>query len=166
MMKFVLFALTVGACASAYAAEPVLLGTYKDWSAYTLQERGGKICYMVSKPSKAEGNYTQRGDIYAIVTHRPSEKTKNVFSYMTGYPYKIGSDVTMTIDGRKYSLFTHDSTAWAPDAATDSQIVSSIKAGSKMIVKGTSSRGTLTTDTFSLSGSSAAHSKISKACGV
>jgi hypothetical protein len=35
-----------------------------------------------------------------------------------------------------------------------------------MIVKGTSSRGTLTTDTYSLSGFTAAFNAISKACGL
>lgn len=158
--------LLIALSAPAFAASPKLLGTYKDWKTYTLNEKGGKVCYMVSTPKKAEGNYTQRGDIYAIITHRPGENTKNVFSYMTGYPYKTGSDVSLTFDGRKkIMLFTHDSTAWAPDAATDNTIVDAIRAGSTMSVKGTSSRGTLTTDTFSLSGSSAAYKKISSACG-
>ena len=148
------------------AAEPKEIGKFGDWTSYVLMERGSKVCYMVSKPTKAQGKYTRRGDIFALVTHRPAEKTKDVFSYITGYTYKKGSNATVTIDGNKIDLFTQDDTAWAPDAKTDSQLARSIQSGSKMIVKGTSSRGTLTTDTYSLKGSSKAYKAISKECGV
>jgi len=153
-------------CSSfAFAQAPALLKTSKNWSSYHFQENGKAVCYMVSKPLTDEGNYTRRGEIFALVTHRPSERSKNVFSYITGYTYKPGSDVRVTIDGQTFLLFTQDDTAWAPDAETDQRIAAAIRSGSKMVVKGTSSRGTVTTDTFSLSGSSAAHGLISKKCG-
>jgi len=154
------------AASHAQAAEPKLLGTYSDWSAYVFTEGDSKVCYMASQPSKAEGNYTRRGEVFALITHRPAEGTKNVFSYITGYPYKPGSDATLKIDSSSFALFTQDETAWAPDAATDNKIADSLRKGSKMSIKGTSSRGTSTTDTFSLKGSSAAHDAITKECGV
>ena len=40
-----------------------------------------------------------------------------------------------------------------------------MKKGSKAVLKGTSQRGTLTTDTFSLVGFSKAYRDIQKACG-
>ncbi|MGE4313436.1 MAG: invasion associated locus B family protein [Pseudobdellovibrionaceae bacterium] len=150
----------------ARADDPQLLGKHGAWSAYTLEEDGKKVCYMVSRPIKDEGKYAKRGDIFALITHRPAENTRDVFSYMTGYKYKPGSDVTVSIDTTDFSLFTNDETAWAPDPATDTRIAAGIQKGSKMVVKGTSSRGTLTTDTFSLKGSGAAYEAISKACGV
>ena len=151
---------------NAYASEPRLVGTYGDWSAYTFMENGNKVCYMASQPKTAVGNYTKRGDIFALVTHRPAENTKNVFSYMTGYPYKEGSNVSIKIDSRNFSLFTQGDTAWTADAAADNSLTNAIKAGSNMVVKGTSSRGTLTTDTFGLKGSSKAYAKISQECNV
>lgn len=151
---------------NAQAADPREIGKFGDWTSYFLTEGGNKVCYMVSKPVKAEGNYTNRGEIFALITHRPSENTKDVFSYITGYTYKSGSDATVTIDGKKYVLFTQDDTAWAPDADADSRLADAIRAGSRMVVKGTSSRGTLTTDTYSLKGSSSAYDAISKECNV
>lgn len=144
--------------------DPKLIGDYGSWSAYSLVESGNKVCYMVSEPEKHEGNYARRGDIYALITHRPAEGTKNVFSYIAGYPYKPGSDATLNVGNQRFSLFTQDETAWAPDVETDNKIADAIKRGSKLIVKGTSSRGTLTTDTYSLSGSSAAFEAITKEC--
>ena len=149
----------------AQAAEPRSLGKFSNWEAYVFMEGDNKVCYMASQPVKSEGNYTRRGDIFALITHRPAEGTKNVFSYITGYAYKPGSDATIKVDSNSYTLFTQDETAWAPDASTDNKISDAIRRGSKMVVKGTSSRGTATTDTFSLKGSSAAHSAIDKACG-
>ena len=150
----------------AVAEEPRLLGTYGKWSAYVFMEAGNKVCYMASQPEKAEGNYTRRGEIFALITHRPAEGSKNVFSYITGYPYKSGSDATIKIGNERFTLFTQDETAWAPDAAADNKIANAIRKGSNMVVKGTSVRGTLTTDTFGLAGSAAAHDAISKECGV
>ncbi len=153
-------------CGQAYAAEPELLTQSGDWSAYVLKEGNGKICYMVSKPKENKGNYNNRGDIFALITHRPNESTRDVFSYISGYSYKVGSEATVTIDGKKHILFTQDDTAWAPDAESDSKLATAIKTGSKMTVQGTSSRGTLTTDVYSLKGATAAYKEISKACGM
>lgn len=167
-MKFFTLALaliTLSFASSAHAAEPKEIGTYGQWTAYTYTEGGSKVCYMASEPQTAKGNYSRRGDIFALITHRPAEKTKNVFSYITGYTYKTASDVSISIDGkRNFTLFTQDDTAWTPDAESDNELAAAVQAGSKMVVKGTSSRGTLTTDTFSLSGSSKAYDAITKAC--
>ncbi len=151
---------------SAQASDPRELGRFGDWAAYVFEENGNKVCYMASQPEKAEGSYTRRGEVFALITHRPAEGSTNVFSYMTGYPYKAGSDATVMIDSQRFTLFTQDETAWTPYAETDEKLTNAIRKGSKMIVKGTSGRGTLTTDTFSLKGSGAAHDKINQECGV
>lgn len=159
-------------CASAvfipavHAAQPKQIGKHGAWTSYVLKENGQKVCYMVSKPANAQGKYTNRGEIFALITHRPAENTKDVFSYITGYTYKQGSDATITIDGKRYVLFTQDDTAWTPDASADSKLASAIQRGSKMVVTGTSARNTLTTDTYSLKGSGSAYKAISKECGV
>lgn len=154
------------AASPASADEPRELGKFGDWAAYVFMEDGNKVCYMASQPKKDEGGYTRRGEIFALITHRPAEGSKDVFSYIAGYPYKGGSDATVSIDGDQFTLFTQDDTAWAPDAATDGKISESIRKGSKMSVKGTSARGTLTTDSFSLKGSGGAHEAINKECGI
>jgi hypothetical protein len=159
------FTLMVG-ISSANASEPRLMGTFGDWAAYSFVENGNKVCYMAAQPKTAVGNYTSRGDIFALITHRPAEKTTDVFSYITGYPYKAGSEVTIEANGRTYKLFTQDDTAWNADAAADRALSLAIREGSKMVVKGVSKRGTATTDTFGLSGSSKAYKAISTECRI
>ena len=147
-----------------YAAEQTELGTFDSWSAHSYQEPSGTVCYMVAEPDKKEGKYGKRGDVLAMITHRPAEGTRNVFSYMAGYSYKKGSEVELSIDGKKYRLFTQNDMAWAADATADTNIADAIKKGSKMVVSGVSAKGTPTKDTFSLKGSTKAFEEISKAC--
>ncbi len=167
---FALSLVSLGALVSlssvSHAAKPKEIGKFGDWTSYVLVERGSKVCYMVSRPVKAQGKYTNRGDIFALITHRPAENTKDVFSYITGYSYKNQSDASVTIDNKRYTLFTQGDTAWTPDAEADAKLSKAIRGGSKMTVKGTSSRGTLTTDTYSLKGSGAAYKAISKECNI
>ncbi len=121
---------------------------------------------MASTPQKDEGDYTKRGEIFALITHRPSEDTKNVFSYITGYTYKPDSEVKLRIDSKTFTLFTQDDTAWAPDAETDDRIADAIRKGNRMTIEGVSSRGTKTKDTFSLKGSTAVHDAITEKCNI
>ncbi len=165
-LSCLLFAALIVASGAAQASEPRLLETHGDWSTYMFTENGNKVCYMAATPKNAVGNYTSRGKIYALVTHRPSEKTTDVFSYITGYPYKDGSEVTIRVNGGTYKLFTQDDTAWAADAAADKALSRAIRQGTDMVVNGVSKRGTKTTDTFSLKGSGKAYQVISSKCGV
>lgn len=161
----IVYAVTcLAAAVPALAAESRLLGAFDDWSAYQFAEKDGRVCYLYSVPQKSKGDYTKRGDTYIQVTHRVGERTRNVVSVTAGYPYKKDSEVTLTIDGKKFSLFTDGDTAWAGDATADNTLVAAMQAGLKMIVVGTSSKGTLTTDSYSLSGFTAAHKAIDKAC--
>ena len=80
-----------GGASAARAADPKMIVTHGDWSAYVYtDETGNKVCYVAGVPSKDEGDYTRRDQIYALITNRPAEGTKNVFSYIAGYPYKPG----------------------------------------------------------------------------
>lgn len=148
----------------AMAGQPRLMATHGDWEVYVFFEDGNKVCYMASQPKIKEGNYTKRGEPFALITHRPAENTRDVFSYITGYSYKAGSEASVDIDGKGFALFTQDETAWAPDSDTDKRLARAVKNGSKLVVTGTSARGTFTTDTFSLKGSTKAYERMNSEC--
>lgn len=148
------------------AASPKSLGTFSNWQAFQYNETSGMVCFLSVKPDKSEGKYTRRDPVYLMVTHRPSEASNNVVSFIAGYTYKSGSEVKMTVDGQSFSLLGQDDTAWTSDDATDKRLVDAIKRGNKLIVEGHSSRGTLTKDSFSLRGSGSALQTIDKACGL
>ena len=119
---------------------------------------------MASTPKKDEGKYTKRGDIYVVVTHRPNEKSYDVVNVNAGYPYKRSTEAELKIGAKTFSLFTDGDKAWATTPAEDKAIVEAMKRGSRMIVNGTSAKGTKTKDTYSLNGFSAAYKAISNKC--
>jgi hypothetical protein len=166
-MRFlVLTAVVLGLCSSAAVAarEAKDLGTFGDWRAYEDMEAGKKICYLAAKPDKTEGGYKARGNVFLTVTHRPSAKAFDVVSIVAGYQYKPDSDVAVNVDKNSWSLFTASDRAWARDSATDKAIVKALVKGNSLVAKGTSNRGTPTTDTFALAGFSKAYKAINDAC--
>ncbi len=140
------------------------IGTNGVWSAYAFTEGNHKVCYIIAQPSHSEGNYTHRGDIYALVTHRPSQGDHDVVSIMAGYPYKSSAQVQLVIGARAFTLIGHDETAWA-QGADERDLIAAMKAGrGEMVVTGSSQRGTRTVDTFGLAGFTASYALIEKAC--
>ena len=74
--------------------------------------------------------------------------------------------VTIDIDGTKFKMFldaSHPDTAWSVPE-TEAQLVEAMKKGHVMTMTGTSKRSTVITDTYSLSGISAALDAASKEC--
>lgn len=148
----------------AMAADLTPLGTFGSWKTFSYTENGSKTCFMSATPTKAEGKYTKRGEIFAMITHRPGEHAMDVFSYLAGYSYKDKAEVSISIDGKKYILYGQGENAWTPSDDQDKTLAQAIQKGSTMVVEGQSARGTKTKDTFSLSGSGSAYDAISKAC--
>lgn len=143
---------------------PKPLGTFKDWQAYSWVENGKKICYMLSRPNKSTPKGVSRDDIYLMVTYRPASSSKEEVSHITGYSYRDKSTVDVLIGNRKFILATNNDVAWVPEGESDVKLISAMRGGSKLVVKGTSTRGTLTTDSYSLQGFTAAHKQIRKSC--
>ncbi len=140
------------------------LEKYNDWSAYAEGEGKNLACMAVSKPKKAQGNYKRRGEIFAVITHLPGQNKWNEFSIIAGYNYKADSNPEITIGDAKFQLFTSGSRAWSFSPPDDEKIIKFLKSSIKMKVVGTSTRGTITTDSYSLLGFSKAYQKINEAC--
>ena len=140
------------------------LEKFNDWSAYAEGEGKNLACMAVSKPKKAEGNYKRRGEVFAVITHLPGQNKWNEFSIIAGYNFKADSNPEVTIGDAKFQLFTSGSRAWSFSPPDDEKIIKFLKSSMKMKVVGTSTRGTITTDTYSLIGFSKAYQKINEAC--
>jgi invasion protein IalB len=142
------------------------LGAFQDWEAYAGSEGRSKVCYAVTQPGKEEGQYSRRGEVYLFVTHRPGDHEQNAVNVKAGYTYKPGSTVNAAIGNSTFAMYVKDDTAWNRTGQDDRNMVHAMIKGATLVVRGTSDRGTATTDTFSLKGFSAAYQAIGKACGV
>lgn len=166
-MKILSFFIYVIVLTSLASPSMAAFKSHGDWAVYDQKENGNIVCVMSSEPIKSAGKYTKRGQIYLIIAHRPSEQRYNELSFQAGYTFKKASAVAVTIDGKnKFSLLGNQGHAWTIDVETDEKMIKAMRAGSTLVIKGISSRGTKTTDTFSLSGFTAAIKSINKTCKV
>lgn len=154
--------------AAPAAGGPATIGNFKAWSAYTSSEAGDKTCFAAAQPqdSKYSKPISSRGDAFFMITVIPSKNIRNEASTIIGYAFKAGSTVIANVDGTDFKMFFNDATgetSWAvPDQ--EAALVAAMKKGAKLTVKGTSGRGTDITDTYSLSGISAALDAVAKEC--
>jgi len=156
---------------SAQAVEPTLLGKYKDWAAYSYGSGSSRICYVMTEPKAMRPRGANRGDVFLMVTHRPGQNVRNEISMRAGYPFSERSRPFVQIGSDKFQMFSGVTEggenrywAWLQDASDEDRMARAMRRGSTMTVKGTSERGTLTTDRYSLSGVSAALTKIDETC--
>jgi invasion protein IalB len=158
-------AVTGTAQAAHSGAKRQFLGSFQNWDAFT--ERRGhneKVCYIISVPKKKLPKNVRRGEVYVMVTHWPAAKIKNQVSVILGYPARKGSTVSFSVDKQQFKMFIDDDRAWAWNTRQDNRMTAAMKKGARFVVKGLSSRGTKTTDSYSLSGFTAAYNAITKAC--
>jgi hypothetical protein len=150
--------------APAVAQEAKSLGTFNAWTAWQGTDANGIICYISSQPSDTEPKNVNRDPIHFLIIHRKGLGTKNEVQTLIGYPFNANPNATATIDGKAYPMVTEGSAAWLASSGDEPGFVTALKAGSELVVRGTSQRGTKTTDTYSLRGVTAAMGEIDKAC--
>lgn len=154
----------VGVTAAA-AQTPTPLETFNAWATFTYTAGdGGKVCYAITQPHTLEPAGVNRDEGYIFITNRPTEGVSHEVSVVTGYPYREGSRTTAQIGSESFVMYTSGDGAWVENAAEEARLITSMRAGSEMIVKGTSQRGTVTTDSYSLSGVTAALNRIDQEC--
>lgn len=165
------FALGLAMATLVAVAPPVMaqqateLGTFNSWTAWQATDASGLMCYISSQPQKSEPAGANRDPIHFMIIHRKGLGTKNEVQTLIGYPFNATSaNASAAIDGKSYPMVTEGSAAWLASTGDEAGFVAAFKAGSSMVVRGTSQRGTNTTDTYSLSGATAAMNAIDAAC--
>ncbi len=69
-----------------------------------------------------------------------------------GFAMKDGGDAEATIGDAEFGLIAKGTNAWVKNPAEESHFIDAMKKGSKLIVKAASSKGKVSTDTYSLAG--------------
>lgn len=147
--------------------QPSLVGQYGDWGVYAGTAGGNKVCFALSQPKSSETDPPNRSrdPIYLFVSTRPNDKVREEVSVIVGYPLKSGADASAEVDGTTFELMTQDDNAWLKNAGDEGRLVEAMRKGSDMVVKGMSTRGTKTTDKFSLMGVTQALERVAQECG-
>jgi hypothetical protein len=150
----------------AFAATPALaqsvqaLGDFRDWAAYSASEGTGQVCFAMSKPTEVAppvDGYTQG---YLYLTHRPAEGVSNEINLVAGFDFAPDQPAKLTVGGKSFDLFTQKDAAWLLDSTQNDDLAGALRAGSTVVIEGTTDKGILVTETFSLSGATAASRAI------
>lgn len=153
------------AIAPAFAQQAQNLGTFRNWTAWKGTDANGEMCYISAQPQSTAPDGVTRSPIHFLIIHRKGLGTKNEVQTLIGYPFNSSnSNASAAIDGQAFPMVTEGEAAWLASAADEANFVAAMKAGSSLVVKGTSQRGTNTTDTYDLGGVTAAMTEIDKAC--
>lgn len=72
--------------------------------------------------------------------------------------------MNINIGGSEFEMFTEGEWAWPASASDDAKIIAAMKRGADAVLTARSSRGTVTKDTFSLLGYTAALEEAEKRC--
>ena len=153
------------------AAEPAnLLGVFGNWSAYTTGTGSSLTCYALSKPRATRPAGTKRSAIYLMISDWPSRKVKAEPQIVYGYQAKENGVAALGVGSDKFPFFIRnngkDGSAWLQQLTDNGRLMDAMHNGVSAVASGTSSRGTKTSDTYSLSGFNDALAKIHAACSM
>lgn len=154
--------------AFAQAASDNRVAAETAWSVF--EDSDPKECWAVSSPTETvntrDGRVVavRRGDILLMTFYRPGADVSGQVTFTGGYPFASGSTVNVTIGDQEFEMFTEGEWAWPASASDDTKMIAAMKRGTDAVLTARSSRGTITKDTFSLLGYTAAVEEAGKRC--
>jgi hypothetical protein len=161
-------ALLTTPAAQAQSTSTNQVATSTAWSVF--EDSDPRECWAVSAPTETvntkDGRVVavRRGDILLMTFFRPGAGVQGQITFTGGYPFAGGSTVNLNIGGTQFELFTEGEWAWPASAADDAQVLAAMKRGADAVLTARSARGTVTKDTFSLLGYTAAVEEAEKRC--
>lgn len=159
-------AIAVGAISStgANAQTVELAGTQGAWSLYADTATPKAVCFIAAQPQTAEPATAKRGPIYFYISAWPKENVKAEPSIKVGYPIAVDKEMTVTVGADTFKLFAKGERGFVSEAAEETKLLDALKGNANAVVKATSGRGTVTTDTYALSGLGDALQKMADTC--
>ena len=118
-------------------------------------------CFIGSAPVETDLPESKQRGVTYILVYRINKSKDAIVQIAAGYPYKKDQNVDVTIDNVQFDFYSDDDTAWSND---DNKVIFAMKKGIKLTVNGESSRGTKTTDIYTLKGFTAAYNQLFNDC--
>lgn len=161
-------AMLITPAAQAQSTSTNQVATSTAWSVF--EDSDPRECWAVSAPTESvntkDGRVVavRRGDVLLMTFFRPGAGVQGQITFTGGYPFAGGSTVNLNIGGTQFELFTEGEWAWPASTEDDAQVLAAMKRGADAVLTARSGRGTVTKDTFSLLGYTAAVEEAEKRC--
>ncbi len=159
-----ILALGAVAAGAQEAQQGLPLARFEHWDVHVVNPPTGKVCFVASRPTASQPQGVLRSEILFMVSKRPQDNVTNEAYAQMGYP--LAGEVTVAIDGGDPFAMTLvvEEGAWLPTDLDDDRLTAAMRRGRTMVVRGRSTRGTNTTDTYSLQGVTAALDRAAREC--
>lgn len=140
-----------------------------DWSVF--EEQSPRECWAVTTYKESVNTdesgrikAVSRGEILLMVFFRPDAGVKGQVAFTGGYPFAPGSTVNVNISGTEFEMYSEGEWAWPATPQDDVKMITAMKRGADAVLTARSARGTITKDTFSLLGFTAAYENAEQRC--
>jgi invasion protein IalB len=153
---------TAPAAQNAAGQQGSAVAQFGDWGVFTSATQRGKVCYAASQPKQRAPGNLQRDPAFFFITSRPGENVRNEISLILGFALR--GDATVAVGPTNFAMYTKEKGAWVKNAAEETRMITTMRSGSQLTVRSTSSRGNVTTDTYSLTGLSQALDRVAQEC--
>ncbi len=153
-----------GATSDKNAGKPVQIASFGDWGAFLAEGGKEKTCYALAQPKERAPSKLKRDPAYVFISNRPGENIHNEVSIMMGFPMKNGAEAEADVSGTSFDLISKGTNAWIKNPAQEAEFIKALKKSAKLIVKATSTKGHVTTDSYSLAGLSQALDSVEREC--
>lgn len=150
--------------AAAKPGKPALVASFGDWGAYVAAAGKGKTCYALAEPKERQPSGLKRDKAYIFVSTRTGEGVTNELSIIMGFDVKAESTPRGEIGPTGFDMVAQKDKLWVRNAAEEGHMLDAMRKGQRLVVKAMSSRGTNTTDSYSLSGLAQALDRVRKEC--
>lgn len=150
--------------AAAAQEQPTTVATYNDWSVFTREINGDKICFAATEAADKSPKSVNHGDIFFLVASWKSGAAKEQPSLMTGYSLNAKPEPVLRVGSDKWEMYTSENEAFIEAGDEEQRLVRAMKRGADMRVSAVSKRGTATSYIISLRGITAALERVEREC--
>jgi hypothetical protein len=155
--------LTLLLCAAPASARTVL-GSFDNWSAF--RDEKPVRCFAIAEPVRGGGGGGGgKWRPFATVSTWPQARVRGQFYLRLSRASRAGAAVTLSIDGRRFSLVAGGADAWAADPRADAAIVAAMRSARAMSVTGVAATGGGFAETYLLKGAATAIDAAALGCG-
>ena len=132
------------------------LGIFGSWGAF----RENRRCYAIAAPEI----HRRGSEAFASIGYWPDRGARGQVSFRLSQEKRPASAILLRVDDQTFELAGGGTSAWAPDARADAEIVAAMRAGVEMSVQTRSQRGALVRDAYRLRGAATAIDAAAIAC--
>ncbi|MFC4172509.1 invasion associated locus B family protein [Microvirga sp. GCM10011540] len=154
-------AISSSTCAAAQT--PRLLGTYDEWSAWSVKENKSNICYIHADALTKTPVELDHGRVSFSVRRLKRGKVRTEASMQAGYEFSPNA-IRVSVDGKRFTMIPYGHNAWLQGTAREAEFARVLSKGRTMTVEAVSRRGNKTHYRFSLKGFTAALRKARRTC--